>query len=553
MISNKGKRIILNTLEKCTSLKTIDIILDGGKTDEEFKKECQRVVERSGQKNNSSPLLRISTTMESEDVVNKDDLVPKDVVDKDEDTGEAWKRVSEIILGEVVTYRQYYSTHYIRDLLQTLLKTVKDGCCSNVGPGYMCGHCEASINVIRISRTVILSIRKLPLKKIRDQDTNRDLKRIRSWVYNQIKEFKDDSGDEIEVVLPPKLSEIIFSKKIDIQPLWEEDDFGILLQQPSPSWIMRINMLMLMGYKVALVNFNDVARFSRKDLKVVHSDFFRLLCPAETGDDDASDSESGTKKESVLAGVNDKALFNQPPPADDELFVQPPPEKDCPICCFRLPTLGTGKKYTSCCGKVICSGCIYTSKRINGGLCPLCSTPVPTSDEEENILTKNRMETGDANAIFNIGVFYAQGKYGYPQDIDKALELWHQAADGYTPAYYNIGVAYGIGRGVEVDKKKANHYFKLAAMHGHAVARHNLGSTEALAGNFDRAVKHYTIAAKTGSERSLELMKRMHKNGHATKDDYTRVLRAYQAYLDEVKSDQRDEAAAYDEKKYKYY
>ena len=32
--------------------------------------------------------------------------------------------------------------------------------------------------------------------------------------------------------------------------------------------------------------------------------------------------------------------------------------------------------------------------------------------------------------------------------------------------------------------------------------------------------------------------------GHATKDDYAKALRAYQAYLAEIKSDQRDKAAA---------
>ena len=41
-------------------------------------------------------------------------------------------------------------------------------------------------------------------------------------------------------------------------------------------------------------------------------------------------------------------------------------------------------------------------------------------------------------------------------------------------------------------------------------------------------------------------------DGHATNDDYAKALRSYQAYLDEIKSDQRDmAAAAYDQ--YKYY
>ena len=41
-------------------------------------------------------------------------------------------------------------------------------------------------------------------------------------------------------------------------------------------------------------------------------------------------------------------------------------------------------------------------------------------------------------------------------------------------------------------------------------------------------------------------------NGHATRDDYAKALRAYQAYLEEIKSDQRNKAAEYSDR-YKYY
>ena len=36
----------------------------------------------------------------------------------------------------------------------------------------------------------------------------------------------------------------------------------------------------------------------------------------------------------------------------------------------------------------------------------------------------------------------------------------------------------------------------------------------------------------------------MYKNGYATKDDYATALHSYQSYLDEIKSDQRDQAVA---------
>ena len=70
--------------------------------------------------------------------------------------------------------------------------------------------------------------------------------------------------------------------------------------------------------------------------------------------------------------------------------------------------------------------------------------------------------------------------------------------------------------------------------------------------NKSRAVKHYMIAVGMGQSNSLEIIKQMFMNGHATKDDYAKALRVYQAYLVEIKSPQRNEAATADED-YKYY
>ena len=43
---------------------------------------------------------------------------------------------------------------------------------------------------------------------------------------------------------------------------------------------------------------------------------------------------------------------------DEKLFKDPPLE-DCPICFLRMPSLYSGYRYMSCCGKMICSGCVY--------------------------------------------------------------------------------------------------------------------------------------------------------------------------------------------------
>ena len=239
---------------------------------------------------------------------------------------------------------------------------------------------------------------------------------------------------------------------------------------------------------------------------------------------------------------------------DIELFKHPPLKEDCPICMLPLPSLDTGSKYKACCGKHICSGCIHAViVRDNGvGLCPFCRTPEHCSEKELLKRTKKRVEVGDATAIFNLGCNYSEAEFGLRQDRTKALELWHQAgALGYTRAYFNIGCAYRNGRGVERNQEKANHFDEIAAMMGHTMARHNLGYTEARAGNWDRAIKHFMIAAGAGQNESVKGIQLLYKAGHATKEDYTSALRAYQNYLDDIKSEQRDIAAAFSEE-FKY-
>ena len=72
------------------------------------------------------------------------------------------------------------------------------------------------------------------------------------------------------------------------------------------------------------------------------------------------------------------------------------------------------------------------------------------------------------------------------------------------------------------------------------------------AGNKEKALKHYMISARDGHAQSLERIKALYSNGHAKKDDYTKALQAYQAYLGEINSSQRDKAAAADER-HRYY
>jgi len=249
-----------------------------------------------------------------------------------------------------------------------------------------------------------------------------------------------------------------------------------------------------------------------------------------------------------VAELHDEQLFKQLPTIDD----------DCPICFQPLPFLDTGRLYQSCCGKIICSGCIYApvyddkGNAMDNKICPFCRATTPDTNEEIIKRLQKRVELNDAQAITLVGSYYSEGMFGLPQDYDRAMKLLKQAAElDNAAAYVSIGNAYYLGRGVEVDTKKALHYWEVAAMRGNAAVRHSLAVNEENSGNTERAIKHYMIAASGGINISLKRIKVLYSNGHATKDEYSKALQAYQKYLIEVKSSQRDEAAAARED-YKY-
>ena len=98
----------------------------------------------------------------------------------------------------------------------------------------------------------------------------------------------------------------------------------------------------------------------------------------------------------------------------EALFNQPPPNDDCPICLSTLPSLMTGRKYQTCCGKVICSGCMHAVIIMDEyAKCPFCRSPHPKSDEEIVERTKKRVEKDDAIAIHNLGWYYHMGNQAF--------------------------------------------------------------------------------------------------------------------------------------------
>ena len=230
---------------------------------------------------------------------------------------------------------------------------------------------------------------------------------------------------------------------------------------------------------------------------------------------------------------------------DELLFKQPESnhQGDCPICCLPVP-LGLEKSILyPCCSKQICKGCSLANmkREIWGKLepkCPFCRKALPKTQDESNERLMKRTEANDPIAMRHLGM--VRDREG---DYSTAFEYFTRAAVlGDVQAHFELSNLYYYGRGVEKDEEKMLHHVEQAAIGGHHDARHNLGCTEGENGQCERAVKHWSIAAKLGHDRSLECLKVLYEAGHVGKDDFDAALCGHQAAIDASTSPQRKAA-----------
>jgi len=224
------------------------------------------------------------------------------------------------------------------------------------------------------------------------------------------------------------------------------------------------------------------------------------------------------------------------------------PEFDfCPLCLLAIPFPSQQHSYFNpCCMKLVCNGCRLAAKKQGSfDACPFCRTTTPSTNEEIITLIQRRVAARDPEAIRQLGDLYFKGVIGLDKDMSRGIELWSEAAElGSNNALFNLGDVYNHGEsaGVALDKTKGIRYWEKAAMQGHVNSRHNLGKVELIAGNFDRAVRHFLISAKMGFKQSLDGIRMMVAEGYARKAQYAEALAGYQDAEEGMKSPQRDEA-----------
>ena len=128
---------------------------------------------------------------------------------------------------------------------------------------------------------------------------------------------------------------------------------------------------------------------------------------------------------------------------------------------------------------------------------------VQTRLERENLdAVRQPAEQGDVEAQYNLGVLYGMGR-GVTLDDAEAVRWYRLAADqGHARGQFNLGASYDFGRGVIEDADEAVRWYRLAADQGEAAAQQNLGFMYATGRGVPQddaeAVRWYRLAAEQG-------------------------------------------------------
>ena len=122
---------------------------------------------------------------------------------------------------------------------------------------------------------------------------------------------------------------------------------------------------------------------------------------------------------------------------------------------------------------------------------------------------------GHAKAQNNLAFLYRKG-YGVPQDIDKAIELYEKSAgQGCVTAQTNLGYLYKYGTEIGQDYVKAAECFLKAANQGHANAQRYLGYMyyhgKGVEQDYGKAAEWFEKAAEQGDEEAADKLREIYE------------------------------------------
>lgn len=144
----------------------------------------------------------------------------------------------------------------------------------------------------------------------------------------------------------------------------------------------------------------------------------------------------------------------------------------------------------------------------------------PSPFSETHALAKQ----GDAEAQFNLGVIYANGKYDTTQNYQKAFVWFLKSAEQkHAKAQTNVAIMLDKGLGVSENHELAIQWYFRAAENGDSKAQYNLGamyvSGEGVSQNYDLAENLLSEAAANGNRDAQFMLGSMYYLGNNIKPD----------------------------------
>ena len=273
---------------------------------------------------------------------------------------------------------------------------------------------------------------------------------------------------------------------------------------------------------------------------------------------------------------------------------EPSSHRDCPICYHRLPIDAGEHVYHTCCGQVICKGCVIGKLRTqlkefqpqfkelgriiegttpeeeqfrliekhgsNIYVCPYCRTPPPDDEQESLQRLYDRIEICNDRdytiALNQLGSHYKTGQQGLPRNLTKAEELYKKAYDLDDPdAAWNL---YFLYHEYYHDKKEKE---RKCLLRGEMLG--NLECTQVLAKraycdseraycdsgyNMENFVRLCVKSVRLGGDTDdIDDLWWCYRENLLSKNAVATTLRANQALKDEVTTERRDFANRYEQ------
>ena len=301
--------------------------------------------------------------------------------------------------------------------------------------------------------------------------------------------------------------------------------------------------------------------------------------------------------------VLDSTTGSPTPTSEAEPAKAPPPQQqpamrdphdECVLCAYPLPLHLYESTYKSCCGEIICNGCILAQQRtliigtnvkkpikgsneeeqefallfiskqkIKGSkeaekknrefmllleqncVCPFCRTEQPINDKESLKSLYKQIDTNkDSNAMNMVGSCYMKGERGLPKNVTKGEEFYQrsyalgnpEAAELLAKIYYKD----------TPDKVRMLKYLEEGERRGNINCMVVLARRASQSGNCNEAVRLFMMAARSGHDIAMQnLMKFCNRRELLSKDDLATTLRVHKAANDAVKSEAREYAMRY--------